>query len=256
MNTTTLPKTAILAGDDTDINWSLKKIIGMHLLPGLIIVTAYAIIAWFLRPLELPSLLPLALAIPISLVPVELGVLLHQGKRLHGRYTLRGVLPYSESLSWRAYALWIPVTFVASLALFIVVGLVDGIMYETFFSWWPAWMNPDYGSLVGAGEGAFWGTLIMLMLMGNWLGPAIEELYFRGYLLPNMAHLGRRAVVLNSVLFAFYHFWSPWYIISRSAGVLPMALVARYKRNAYIPLIVHCTLNTVGTLLALGMIMS
>ena len=254
MTTTTLSSAADRAGNRMETNWSLQKIVGMHLLPGLIIVSVYAAIAWFLRPLKLPSLLPLALAIPISLVPVELGILLYRGKQLYGRYTLRGVLPYSEALSWRSYAVWIPVTFVASLALFIVVGLVDGIMYETFFSWWPAWMNPDYGSLAGTSPGAFWGTLIMLMLMGNWLGPAIEELYFRGYLLPHMEHLGRWAVVLNSMLFALYHFWSPWYFISRSAGVLPLAIAARYKRNVYIPLVVHCTLNTVGTLLALGML--
>ena len=253
MTTTTLANTAVPAGEFTETHWSLKKIIGLHLLPGLIIVSFYAAIAWFLRPLELPSLLPLALAIPISLIPVELGILLYQGKRLHGRYTLRGVLPYTEALSWKSYAFWIPVTFLASLALFIVVGLTDGFMYETFFSWWPAWMNPDYGSLLGANPTALWGTLIMLMLMGNWLGPAVEELYFRGYLLPHMEHLGRWAAVLNSVLFACYHFWSPWYIISRSAGMMPIAFVTRYKRNAYIPLVVHCTLNTVGTLLALGM---
>ena len=42
------------------------------------------------------------------------------------------------------------------------------------------------------------------------IGPTVEELYFRGPLLPRIDRLGAWAPVLNSGLFALYHFWSPW----------------------------------------------
>lgn len=233
---------------------SIPQLIAMHLLPGLIIVAGYAITAWHMRSLNVPGLLPLVAAIPLTLIPAELGYLLYQGKRKHGHFTLRGVIDYNQPLNLKQYAIWVPVTLLAAISLFVTFGLADSILLQYVFFWWPAWMNPDYGSLSGLSPLALWSTVGMLMLFGNWIGPLVEELYFRGYLLPRMEYLGRWGVVLNGVLFALYHFWSPWHVVSRAIGILPLGFVARSKRNVIIPIIVHCTLNTVGTLLALAAI--
>ena len=239
----------------TTEQWPVPRLIAMHLLPGLIIVGGYAVIAWAMRGLAVPSLLPLVLAIPVTLVPAELGYLLYQGKRRHGHLTLQGVIDYNQPLTGKQYAIWIPATLLATIMLFVLFGFTDGILLQRVFFWWPAWMNPDFGSLAGLSPLALWTTIGMLMLFGNWIGPAVEELYFRGYLLPRMEHLGRWGVVLNGVLFASYHFWSPWSVFSRAVAILPLGFVARSKRNVIVPIVVHCALNTIGTLLVLGAIL-
>jgi membrane protease YdiL (CAAX protease family) len=59
--------------------------------------------------------------------------------------------------------------------------------------------------------------------MNVFVGPFVEELYFRGYLLPPMSQMGKRAPFVNSVLFSLYHFWSLWSLLTRVVGVTPLA---------------------------------
>ncbi|MEV6769655.1 CPBP family intramembrane glutamic endopeptidase [Nocardia sp. NPDC051030] len=62
--------------------------------------------------------------------------------------------------------------------------------------------------------------LICLPLTGVSL-PLIEELYFRGFLLPRIAHLRGWAPVVSTVVFALYHLWSPWVFVSRVIFTFP-----------------------------------
>lgn len=239
----------------TPEQWSIPWLIVMHLLPGLLIAGTFAVISWYTRGLHVSALLTMSIAIPLALLPAELGYLLYQGKRLHGRFTLRGVIAYNRTLPGREYAIWIPITLLATIVLFVLLGPIDSVVMTQFFAWWPHWMNPDFGSFAALSPRALWITVALLMIFGNWVGPLVEELYFRGYLLPRMEYLGRWGVVLNGALFALYHFWSPWHFVSRAIGILPLCFITRRKRNVVIPIVVHCTLNTVGTLLAVAAIL-
>ncbi len=81
------------------------------------------------------------------------------------------------------------------------------------------------------------------------VGPVVEELYFRGYLLPRMSQFGRWAPLVNVVLFSLYHFWSPWQLLSRIAGIAgiaPLAYAVRWKENVYLGVAVHVALNTIS----------
>ena len=262
MSTATFPTAAsrgsgaaVLPANRTTEQWPVPRLIAMHLLPGLIIVSGYAVIAWAIRGLAVPSLLPLVLAIPVTLVPAELGYLLYQGKRQHGHLTLQGVIDYNQPLTGKQYAIWIPATFLATIMPFVLFGFADGILLQRVFFWWPARMNPDFGSLAGLSPLALWTTVGMLMLFGNWIGPAVEELYFRGYLLPRMEHLGRWGVVLNGVLFCLLPLLVT--VVRGLAGRRHPAvgLCCRSKRNVIVAIVVHCALNTIGTLLVLGAIL-
>jgi len=51
------------------------------------------------------------------------------------------------------------------------------------------------------------GVLVALNVI---LGPLVEELYFRGYLLPRLHRFGIWAPLINISLFAAYHLWKPW----------------------------------------------
>lgn len=231
---------------------SLLRLVLLHLLPGLAAGLAAGLIGWLARPLGWPGVLPLLLAVPLTVLPIELGYLLWQGKQRSGRWTLRGAIGYEERLSWKEYAIWVPLTFFAALVLFVLLGGTDVWLFQSAFAWWPDWVNPDQLGLTVPFTPLVWWTVILLMLVANLCMPVVEELYFRGHLLSRMEHLGHWAVPLNGFLFALYHFWSPWHLISRAIGILPLGYVARRKRNAIIPAAVHVLLNTIGSLLTIA----
>ena len=99
-------------------------------------------------------------------------------------------------------------------------------------------------------------TLAAYLAINGLLGPIVEELYFRGYLLPRMERLGRWAPLVNVSLFSLYHFWSPWQVMARIVGLGPTVYAVRWKRSVYLGMVVHCTLNTLSVLIVGGMVLS
>jgi hypothetical protein len=92
-------------------------------------------------------------------------------------------------------------------------------------------------------------TLVAFLVVNGLLGPIVEEVYFRGYLLPRMEWMGRWAPLVNVSLFSLYHFWSPWQLVARILGFGPTVYAVRWKRNVYLGMVVHCSLNTIAVVL-------
>ena len=85
----------------------------------------------------------------------------------------------------------------------------------------------------------------------------MEELYFRGYLLPRMEkYAGKWAPLLNTVLFSIYHFFSPWENLIRIAASYPLIHLVWKKRNIRFGMLVHIIVNTIGGIIALFMILA
>ena len=76
--------------------------------------------------------------------------------------------------------------------------------------------------------------------------PVVEEMYFRGYLLPRISRLGAWAPLVNTVLFSLYHFFSPFGFVSRIITFLPTVYVAWWKRSIYVSMAVHLLGNLAG----------
>ena len=79
----------------------------------------------------------------------------------------------------------------------------------------------------------------------------VEELYFRGYLLPRIAYLRGWAPLINTVLFSFQHLFSPWGNLGRILAFLPIGYTVFWKKNIYIGIIVHCTLDLLEAVILL-----
>lgn len=80
-----------------------------HLLPGVLILVFFLLVAPLLEKSRVPSFLALLLGIAFVLVPFELESLLFQAKKLHGMYSLKRIVKYREPLSaWQYAALAIP----------------------------------------------------------------------------------------------------------------------------------------------------
>jgi len=104
------------------------------------------------------------------------------------------------------------------------------------------------------------GSLLLAGVLGfvfnGIVGPVVEELYFRGYLLPRISRLKGWAPLLNVVLFSIYHFFTPWQNPARILALLPMGYAVWWKKNIYIGIIVHCIINIIGSVASFVLILS
>ena len=231
---------------------SLRRSVFLHLAPGA---------ALFLFVLALAPLLgdwaifALFGGIGLVIVPLELGYLLREGRRKHGRWTLEGVVNYDARLSRRQYALWgaaLAAWFIVLLAL--SVGVLDEAIADALFSWLPESIR-DFAAFEDDADASGWlvaALLVVAFAFNGIAGPIVEELYFRGHLLPRIDRLGRRAPVLNAVLFSLYHLWTPWQNPGRIVALLPWIYVVWRKRSVRLSIIVHVTVNLTFLLFVLA----
>jgi membrane protease YdiL (CAAX protease family) len=133
--------------------------------------------------------------------------------------------------------------------------VIDEPIATHLFSWMP---NPllqatgmeEAANTAGGGEVALL-LLIAFLFNGN-AGPITEELYFRGHLLPKLERYGRWAPVINTVLFAIYHLFSPWRYPAIILGFLPITWMAWRTRSIYVSIAAHMTINMLTILLLLA----
>ncbi len=102
-------------------------------------------------------------------------------------------------------------------------------------------------------EGSLLTGLLNLLIDGITV-PFVEELYYRGYLLPRLSRLGWLAPVINALLFTLGHFWQPYNYPLIFLLVLPEICLVYWKRNIKISILLHCAGNTIGALLSLALL--
>ena len=222
----------------------------LHLFPGILMGIFYFLIRQPVQNFGYPSIFALILAIIFVLVPVELGYLLLKGKQATGRYTLDGLISYRTPIPWWQYIIWVLIVLVLAGAIFTVLKPIEGILIEKLFFWIPtldSGLDGNYSKI------ALIVTYTTLLIFGAIVGPLVEELYFRGYLLARMP--GKYPELFHSFLFAVYHVFTPWMIITRTIGVLPL-IIAVKKKNIYIGIIVHFLMNTLDVIAGFAFIAS
>jgi membrane protease YdiL (CAAX protease family) len=208
----------------------------LHLLPGILVGCFYFLIRPTVVNLGYPSIFALLLAYAFILIPVEFGYLLYQGKKKTGRFTLQGIISYRNSIPWWQYLVWVLIIVVASGAIFTLLKPIDAFLQERLFFWVP---DTNYGLDDNYSRNILIVTYSMFSIFG-FLTPLVEELYFRGYLLPRMK--GKFATLFHSFLFAVQHVTTPWMIITRTLALLPIVIGVK-KKNIYIGIIVHILVN-------------
>jgi membrane protease YdiL (CAAX protease family) len=236
--------------------YSILKSAVLHLLPGGVGTIAYVIIAPFLIENGYPSLLGILIAATIIIMPAELGYLFYQAKKLNKSFSLNGIVLYREALPKWQYVV-IPMGLV--IWGFLATGftpLLDKVIAKSLFSWLPEWFFIfDLGQFQDFARPALLVTFWVGLIVNGFALPIVEELYFRGYLLPRLERFGKWTPLINLSFFSLYHFWTPWQFISRIILLLPWVYVTWRKRNIYLIMIAHCTANTIGWLLTWGLIL-
>ena len=225
---------------------SIWKSITLHLLPGALLLVFFVIAVPFVEHLGLPLRFAAMLGVFLVLIPFQLGVLFYEGKKRNGRFSLRGVVVYRERIPLWQYLLWVPLLVVWSSIWALLLSPLGDFLIKTVFSWLPAWFI--YSDNSGTSR-----IILVVMVTGygiaNVSAAIVEELYFRGYLLPRLSRLRGWAPLVNTVLFALQHFLTPWQQPFIILGVLPQAYLVSKKSNIYLGILAHSILNLLSTIL-------
>lgn len=224
---------------------SLQTILILHLAPGALLALGFLADAPFVMRAGGSSYLALILSIPFILAPFELGVLLLEKKRT----------------GWRLFSLLTPlrnsrVSMLETLVSVIILWLTASvfsyflapsstIILSTFADLIPSWIiNLDL-------SGVSTSTLFLGLFFSGLVAPIIEELYFRGYLLPRMPIPGVWGSVLHTALFSIYHFYCFWRGLEIFVVFLPLVLYVKRKGNLLTVIITHIMFNSLGIIITL-----
>ena len=222
---------------------NLVQVILYHLLPGvpmLLIALVFASPTW---GLGLPITLSLMSAAAIGLLPT-LWAILYMTARRQGK-RIRDIIGFMEKMTAIKTIGWAVPCVLFSLFVFIVIAPIEHPLW-TIFNWVPDWFRIDRFD-PATSKGIIWTlTILMNFAINGSIGPFMEEVYFRGFLLPRMNRFGKAAPILNAVLFSLYHLFTPWENISRILALVPAVYIVWAKKNIRIGILFHCLLNTLS----------
>jgi membrane protease YdiL (CAAX protease family) len=220
-------------------------------IPTTILTVSYFLLGHVFE--SIPSLLLFFTLATLILFPIELAVVLYSSKKSFGSYSLRSAFANQVKSSWIKTLLY-------SSFLFGFAGIVSTTVGP--FEHWitlplsnklvelmPAyydWNNMEY--LRQYPKNILLLTFIAYGIFNVFVGPVVEELYFRGYLTSKLSRFGKWAPVIITVLFSLYHFWLPLQNIFRISAFLPAAYIAWKEKNLYISIVFHCLCNLISTI--------
>jgi len=241
---------------------SMLKSILHHLVPGIFILIGVFLFSNPIFPAllgidtALAPFLGLILSGLFILIPIEIGILLYEGRKSNAKISLKGVIGYTKKSSIKEYAIFIPILIIYNIIVFVIIAPpVNNFMVDLLFWWYPQEFNlqniiSDPVVLAGY-QGVQFGLILYIIVVAI-IAPFIEELYFRGYLLPRMEDYAKKwAPIVTTVLFSVYHLFSPWENPIRIIGTLPLFYLVWKKKDIRFGIIVHILINTFGGIMML-----
>ena len=237
------------AGNQSEEHTILQSI-GLHLFPGILGGLVYFAISGYITGQGYPSLMALILALGFITTPLEFGILYHQSRKKNQKL-FGEVIKYLDPLPWKDYLVWSIVIIIGLGAIMVLMGPITEAL-SRLFNWLPDHMILDMGLADYYDLNKIIITYTLVLLFVVLIGPATEELYFRGYLLPRIPSSMRGwGPIFHSCLFALYHIWTPWFFLARSIALLPLVYTVRYKKNLILGIISHCLLNSIDFFIGL-----
>ncbi len=220
-------------------------LIVLHLAPGIIFAVFFWVLSWMLIRRGLTAYLALLITVPACLVPIEIGVMSLWSVRFTGTRSLSEAIRYRRKGTVVEYVVLPLLLFLCWGVLSIALNPISRHLEAHLPAWLPAWATQE--ALINGVKSCppiqRNVTLVLAVLVSGFVAPAVEELYFRGFLLPRMEHWGWGAPVVNALLFAVYHFYFPGNVLAIFVVFVPITYVVMVKKNWRIGLIVHIMAN-------------
>ncbi len=254
MSTVTLTRVSSIPAEAAQQH-SVGKSLALHVLPGLLIAAVFLVSAPLAMQMGFPPLFAMVTAGILVGLGFQLWHLLNEGRKRNGRWSLDGIVLYREPMPLWQYFVWVPLFTIAA---FLINGLTSpiGAALLNGLPWLPGWFEMrDLSMLASYSRFNLLVTFALYLLLNGIAAPIIEELYFRGYLMPRLSRFGRWTPLLEVALFTVYHIWQPYYWITQFFSMLPIVAAVAWKRNLKLGIVAHVALNIIGGLLLMARVL-
>jgi membrane protease YdiL (CAAX protease family) len=215
-----------------------------HIIPGLATTIAFVIIKPLLDPTGVPPLMAFLLAVLLVDIPILLGIMLNEGKKLTGKYTLEGVIQYGEKLPWKTFILVFIGSFVVIYGLVMVATPITTLLSGSVFVGLPDWFFlEDQGQYEGFNKSVLVAVFSFQLILTGIVLPWIEELYFRGFLMPRMPQIGVFVPILGGLFFGLYHSWQLYSFVTVAVLGIALSFVVWWKKDLRLSISLHVIAN-------------
>ena len=212
---------AVLQGPPISTAHTPANTVLLHLGPGAAAFAAYVGLVPVARQLGLPSVAALGATGLLVIAPIQLGLLRTHRRRRPDEpaVQLRGRLPLPQLLGWAG------IEVILAGLVFLGTAPLTRLLQTRVFTWWPDQWTVNLGTEASYSDTALVVTAALLLVGTVLTAPVVEELYFRGYLLPRMPYqFGPWKLEAHVALFAGYHLWTPWLAPDPHRRGLPLGL--------------------------------
>src|SRR5215472_418974 len=235
-----------------------RQTLALNLGPAAITFAAVLALAPLLARLGLPRYFSFTVAEALVLTPIELGLLLRAAHRATGRWSLRAlpsVIAYRRPLT-RRMLLLVPVLFLLALAVAVAWIPVGNTLGGGLTGIYPHWLIAANSAPADFSKLVLVSTLLATLAIDGVINPTVEELYFRGYLLPRLPVAGWPAIPVSAALFALQHYWEPWnWLLIFGLQLILTTLVVRL-RCVRLGIVMHILTNSIPLLVTLVGVLS
>ena len=218
----------------------------LHLIPGLFNLLAIVLLLPFTTWLgyaENGRLLAGELMIIVAIVPIQIGFLLFVAKRKTKTCNIMELMPFQEKSKFVEYILFVAIMIGWALGVSTILTPIEHRLRDGLFVFVSdnmAMRNMDFHA---TSKGLLIFAASFAIFTNGIIAPITEELYFRGYLLPRINLSPAWAVIVNAVLFSVYHFFSPWFFLSRILMMIPLYYWVMKRKNIRFSIVAHVIAN-------------
>ena len=221
----------------------------LHITPGVLTTVAFILFKPMLDLIGYPPLLAFLMAILLIDLPVLLGIMFYEGNKLNGRLSLNGVVLYREKVSWSMFALIFIGAFVVVFLLITLITPINTFLTEQLFSGLPKWMFLEEQSQYQAyAKNILVITFTFQLVLTGFVLPWVEELYFRGYLLPRISRYGSWTPLIGGLFFGLYHSWQLFGFFTVFLLGTALGYVVMWKRDIRLSISLHIFANAFARL--------
>ena len=201
---------------------------------------------YFLGNHSVPSILVLIIIDLLITIPVML-YLITKNQQLPFRLgVIKSMLKKQQCVAFWTFTGVVCISLVWAIMAFQLMKPVSSFLQNALFDWVPSWFKLEDYLISAQYDSEIIKITFLLVIVASFIIPFWEEVYFRGFLLLKKEKSTKLPVLRNTILFSAYHLWSPWLLLTRVVATYPINYFVWKRKNIFLSITVHCTLNIVG----------